>query len=76
MSRNWLKDWQNIYLPHGNSTINYHVLPSCISDTNSHALGQEKLNDGKLGELCARHNDVVEEYLTNKQRNKEENAEK
>jgi hypothetical protein len=64
-----------LYIPHGNSTINYNVLPTCISDTTSHALVQEKLNDRKLGEVCCRHSDVVEEYLTNKKK-KEENAEK
>jgi hypothetical protein len=73
MSRNLSKDRQNIYLPHGTSTINYHVLPTCISDTTSHALGQEELNDGNLGELCGRHSDLVEEYVIKNKKKKKKN---
>jgi len=58
------------YLPRGNSTMNYHVLPTRISDTTSHALGQEQLNDGKLGELCGRHSDAVGENLRKKSKKK------
>jgi len=75
MSRNLLKHWQNIYLPHGNSTINYHVLPTRISNTTSHALGQEQLNYGELGELCRRHSDAVGEKVIKENKKKTEENE-